>query len=142
MEDRAADEWNKIHDRGDFLLRERYRNHTNRIVDEVKFLTDQFDKDPMNQRFSQSLQKLFKDLGTDHFGKATFKPHLVKDLTEIIIPSALRSLHYIPIPRIEYSDPMIDVVVENLAIESDNLMPNIIEVANGRDTLILDTTGD
>ena len=131
MDDRATEEWNQIHDRGDFLLRERYRNHTDRIVDEVKFLADQFDKDPMNQRINQSLQKLFKDLGTDKFGKATFKSNLVKDLTEVIIPSALRSLHYVPIPRIEYSDPLIDAVVENLVIESDNLMPNIIEIANG-----------
>lgn len=130
MEDRATEEWNEIHDHGDYLLRERYRNHTDRIVDEVKFFADQFDKDPMNQRFNQSLQKLFKDLGTDEFGKATFKPVLVKDITEVIIPSALRSLHYVPIPRIEYSDPMIDAVVENLVIESDNLMPNIIEIAN------------
>jgi hypothetical protein len=136
MEDRATDEWNQIYDRGNFLLRERYRNHTNRIVDEVKFLGGQFDQDPMNQRFSQSLQKLFKDLGNDEYGKPTFKPHLVKDLTEIIIPGALRSLHYVPIPRIEYSDPAFDAVIENLIIESDNLMPNIIEIANGKHTLI------
>jgi hypothetical protein len=132
MEDRATDEWNELYDRGNFLLRERYRNHTDRIVDEVKFLADQFDRDAMNQRFSQSVQKLFNDLGNDEYGKATFKPHLLKDLTEVIIPGALRSLHYVPIPRIEYSDPAIDAVVENLVIESDNLMPNIIEIANGK----------
>lgn len=132
MEDRATEEWNELYDNGNFLLRERYRNHTDRIVDEVKFLAEQFDEDPMNQRFSQSLQKLFHDLGNDEFGRPTFKPHLVKDLTEIIIPGALRSLHYVPIPRIEYSDPTIDAVIENLVIESDNLMPNIIEIANGK----------
>jgi hypothetical protein len=131
MEDRATDEWNQLYDRGNFLLRERYRNHTDRIVDEVKFLGNQFDQDPLNQRFSLSLQKLFKDLGNDEYGKATFKPHLVKDVTEVIIPAALRSLHYVPIPRIEYTDPTIDAIVENLVIESDNLMPNIIEIANG-----------
>ena len=132
MEDRATEEWNQLYERGNFLLRERYRNHTDRIVDEVKFLGDQFDKDAMNQRFSQSVQKLFNDLGNDEFGKPTFKPHLVKDLTEVIIPGALRSLHYVPIPRIEYSDPTIDAVIENLVIESDNLMPNLIEIANGK----------
>lgn len=131
MEDRATEEWNELYDRGNFLLRERYRNHTDRIVDEVKFLADQFDKDSMNQQFRQSVQKLFHDLGNDEHGKATFKPHLVKDLTEVIIPGALRSLRYVPIPRIEYTDPMIDAVIENLVIESDNLMPNIIEIANG-----------
>jgi len=130
MEDRATDEWNELYDRGNFLLRDRYRNHTDRIVDESKFLADQFDKDPMNKRFAESMNKLFNDLGNDENGKPTFKPHLVKDLSEVILPGIFESIRYVPIPRIEYSDPQIDAVVENLVIESDNLMPNILEVAN------------
>ena len=131
MEDSASEEWDQLYDRGNFLLRDRYRNHTDRILDEFKFLGDQFDKDPMNKQFGQSLQKLFNDLGNDDNGKPTFKPHLVKDLSEVIIPAVFESVRYVPIPRIEYSDPMMDAVVENLVIESDNLMPNILEVANG-----------
>jgi hypothetical protein len=130
MEDRATDEWNELYDRGNFLLRDRYRNHTDRIVDETKFLADQFERDPQNKRFGDSVQKLFNDLGNDENGKPTFKPHLVKDLTEVIIPAIFENIRYVPIPRIEYSDPMIDAVIENLVIESDNLMPNILEVAN------------
>ena len=34
---------------------------------------------------------------------------------------------YIPVPRIEYSDPMIDAVVENLILEGDNMAPNVLE---------------
>ncbi|KAH8668267.1 hypothetical protein BGZ60DRAFT_487882 [Tricladium varicosporioides] len=128
MEDRATGEWNQLYDHGNFLLRDRYRNHTDRILDEVKFLADQFDQDPQNKRFGESLQKLFTDLGNDQNGKPTFKPHLIKDLTDVIIPGIFVSLQYVPIPRIEYSDPMIDAVIENLVIESDNLMPNIFEV--------------
>jgi len=130
MEDRATDEWNELYDRGNFLLRDRYRNHTDRIVDEVKFLADQFDKDPLNKRFAESINKLFKDLGNDENGKPTFKPHLIKDLTEVILPDMFENIRYVPIPRIEVSDPMVDVVVENLVIESDNLMPNVLEIAN------------
>ncbi|KAL3423219.1 hypothetical protein PVAG01_04966 [Phlyctema vagabunda] len=130
MEDRATDEWNELYDRGNFLLRDRYRNHTDRIVDETKFLADQFDQDPQNKRFGQSLQKLFNDLGNDENGKPTFKPHLLKDLSEVIIPSVFESIRYVPIPRIEYSDPAFDAVIENLVIESDNLMPNVLEVAS------------
>ncbi|KAF4627257.1 hypothetical protein G7Y89_g10895 [Cudoniella acicularis] len=130
MEDRATDEWNELYDRGNFLLRDRYRNHTDRILDEIKFLADQFDQDPQNKRFAESMNKLFTDLGNDENGKPTFKPHLVKDLSEVIIPGIFESLRYVPIPRIEYSDPTIDAVIENLVIESDNLMPNIFEVTN------------
>jgi len=56
-----------------------------------------------------------------------FKPHLVKDLTEIILPGLFENIRYVPIPRIEYSDPMVDAVVENLVIEGDNLAPNVME---------------
>jgi hypothetical protein len=131
MEDAATDKWNALYDRGNFLLRDRYRNHTDRVLDEVKFLADQFDQDPLNKRFGASMQKLFNDLGNDENGKPTFKPHLVKDLTEVILPAAFENIRYVPIPRIEYSDRQIDAVVENLVIESDNLMPNIFEIANG-----------
>ncbi|KAG9228382.1 hypothetical protein BJ875DRAFT_477613 [Amylocarpus encephaloides] len=130
MEDQATEEWNKLYDQGQFLLRDRYRNHTDRIVDEVKFLADQFDTDPQNKRFAESMQKLFNDLGNDENGKPTFKPHLVKDLSDVILPAIFESIQYVPIPRIEYSDPQFDAVIENLVVESDNLMPNIFELAN------------
>jgi len=127
MQDAATDEWNQLYDRGHFLLRERYRDHTNRVVDELKFMGDQFDKDPMNKRFAESMQKLFQDLGNDENGKPTFKPHLIKDLSNVIVPGIFESVRYVPVPRIEYSDPMIDAIVENLVIEGDNLAPNAFE---------------
>jgi len=130
MEDAATNEWNALYDRGNFLLRNRYRDHTDRIVDEAKFIAGQFDEDPQNKRFAESVQKLFDDLGHDENGKPTFKPHLIKDLTEVIIPAVFENIRYVPIPRIEYSDPSFDAVIENLVIEGDNLMPNILEIAN------------
>ncbi|TVY31893.1 Uncharacterized protein LSUB1_G008363 [Lachnellula subtilissima] len=129
MEDSATEEWNALYDRGNFLLRDRYRNHTDRIVDETKFLADQFERDNQNKKFGESVQKLFTNLGNDENGKPTFKPHLLKDLTEVILPAAFESIQYVPIPRMEYSDPQFDAVIENLVIESDNLMPNIFEFA-------------
>ena len=127
LEDQSTEEWNRLYDRGHFLLRERYRSHTDRIVDEFKFIGEQFDKDPENQAFAKSVDKLFKDLGNDQDGKPQFKPHLVKDLTEVLIPAFFENVRYVPIPRIEYSDKMIDAVVENLVIEGDNLAPNVME---------------
>lgn len=130
LKDESTEEWNRLYDKGHFLLRERYRDHTNRIMDEFKFLGDQFDQDPQNKAFANSMQKLFNDLGTDDNGKATFKPHLVKDLVNVVIPGIFEHTRYVPIPRIEVSDPMIDAIVENLVIESDNLFPNVLEFGN------------
>ena len=127
MQDSATDEWNQLYDQGNFLLRDRYRDHTNRIMDEIKFLGNQFDEDPLNKKFSLSLQKLFTDLGNDENGKPAFKKHLVKDLSQVIIPGIFESVRYVPVPRIEYSDSMVDAIVENLVIEGDNLAPNSFE---------------
>ncbi|KAK7181302.1 hypothetical protein PSPO01_12596 [Paraphaeosphaeria sporulosa] len=127
MEDRSNEEWNRLYDDGHALLRGRYRGHTDRIADEFKFLGQQFDSDPQNRAFSNSIQKLFNDLGHDENGQTAFKPHLVKDLTEVILPAIFENIRYVPIPRIEYSDPMVDAVVENLVIEGDNLTPNVAE---------------
>ncbi|ETS73594.1 hypothetical protein PFICI_14540 [Pestalotiopsis fici W106-1] len=130
MQNASTEEWNRLYDHGNYLLRNKYRGHTDRIVDEVKFLAGQFDEDPANRNFAASLQKLFNDLGNDANGKPTFKPHLVKDLTDIILPAAFENIAYIPIPRIEYTDPQIDAVIENLVLESDNFMPNVLEIAS------------
>ncbi|CAG8031294.1 unnamed protein product [Penicillium salamii] len=127
MEEECNRQWNELYDKGRYLLRERYRGHSDRIVDEAKFLADQFEKDTQNQALALAFQKLFQDLGHDSNGKPEFKPALLKDLRDIILPAIFENVRYVPIPRIEVSDPMVDVVVENLTIESDNLMPNVVE---------------
>lgn len=96
-------------------------------MDETKFLADQFDQDPQNKAFGLAMQRLFQDLGNDENGKPVFKKHLLKDVSNVILPAIFEHTRYVPIPRIEVSDPMIDAVVENLVIESDNLAPNVIE---------------
>ena len=127
LEDESTQEWDRLYDHGKYLLREKYRAHTDRVIDEIKFVADQFDKDPQNQAFGQACQKLFNALGNDENGKPTFKPHLLKDLGEVILPAVMENIAYIPIPRIEYSDPQFDAVIENLVLESDNFMPNVAE---------------
>ncbi|KAL4725510.1 hypothetical protein ACLX1H_007659 [Fusarium chlamydosporum] len=130
LEDQSTREWDQLYDQGRYLLRNKYRGHTDRIVDEIKFLADQFDQDPQNHAFAQSLTKLFKDLGNDQDGKPVFKPHLLKDLRDVIIPAALENIAYVPIPRIEYTDSQFDAVIENLVLESDNFAPNVLEVSS------------
>ena len=127
IEEQSNQDWRVLYDKGNFLLREKYKDHTNRVLDEVKFLAGQFEEDPHNKAFGQSMDKLFKDLGNDSDGKPQFKPHLVKDLTQVILPGFFENIRYIPIPRIEFSDKMIDAVVENLVVEGDNLAPNVLE---------------
>ncbi|QSZ31015.1 hypothetical protein DSL72_000576 [Monilinia vaccinii-corymbosi] len=130
LDDNSTERWNELYDRGNFLLRDRYRPHTDRIVDEIKFLANEFDNDPQNKKFAETCQKLFNDLGNDENGKPKFKKHLVQDLVNVIIPAAFEGIRYMPIPRLEYRDPKTELVVENLVIESNNLTPNLIDVSH------------
>jgi len=130
VDDASNRDGRHLYDYGRYLLRDKYRSHTNRVIDEVRFLANQFDQDPQNKVFGQAMQKLFMDLGTDENGKPAFKKHLVKDLIEVIIPAILENTAYIPMPRIEYTDAQIDAVIENLVLESDNFAPNIFEVSS------------
>lgn len=127
MEEDCNREYNQLYDHGRYLLRERYRQHTSRVLDEIKFFGEQYNVDAQNRAFGQSVERLFLDLGRDTEGNMAFKKHLLKDISGIILPAAFEHIRYVPIPRIEVSDPAADVVVENLVIESDNLMPNVLE---------------
>jgi hypothetical protein len=128
LDEDSTHEWDQLYSHGRYLLRDKYRQHTDRVLNEVKFLAEQFDQDAQNRSFRASIEKLFSDLGHDQNGKMVFKPHLVKDLSEVILPALLANVSYVPIPRIEYSDPQIDAVVENLVLESDNFMPNVASI--------------
>ncbi|KIM80670.1 hypothetical protein PILCRDRAFT_9478 [Piloderma croceum F 1598] len=44
--------------------------------------------------------------------------------------SYVRKVGYIPIPRVEYTDDAIDLVVENLTLSGRNLFPNVVEAHN------------
>jgi len=53
---------------------------------------------------------------------------LWNDIRQVILPTMIRQIGYIPIPRAEYSDDKIDLVIENLILSGPNLFPNIIEL--------------
>lgn len=44
-----------------------------------------------------------------------------------LLPAFIDEIKYIPIPRIEYSDSQFDIVVENLILTGDTLLPNVFD---------------
>ena len=45
------------------------------------------------------------------------------DIRKTILPSIIDRIGYVPIPRIEYTDDGLDLVVENLTLSGRNLFP-------------------
>ena len=44
------------------------------------------------------------------------------------MPGFIEQVGYVPIPRIEYTDESVDLVIENLALSGKNLFPNLISM--------------
>jgi len=44
------------------------------------------------------------------------------------VPSIVDRVGHIPIPRVEYTDDSLDLVVENLTLQGRNLFPNLVEI--------------
>lgn len=106
----------------------KYADHRQNLFDEIeKFFTSYAD-DPLNIRFGQNWKKLTKDLFLNSEGSLKLKTQLWEDITSVILPGLLRHIGYIPIPRIEYTDSQLDLVIENLTLEGQNLLPNAIEL--------------
>lgn len=86
-------------------------------------------EDPLNKRFGEDWARLTKDLLFDSEGSLKFKPHLWTDIRRVILPTLISQVGYLPIPRIEYTDDSLDLVIENLTLSGKNLLPNIIEMS-------------
>lgn len=130
LEDASTEKFNELQERGRDFAENRYKEHFDRLRDEITRFGDEFTKDPQNKKFGDSVQKLLDDLGTDKNGKTVFKKHLVKDVTNVILPGIFHNINYVPVPRIEVIDPKFEVVIENLVLEGRNIIPNLIEITN------------
>lgn len=106
----------------------KYKPHVDRIWDELTNITDGMAQDPLNKKFGEQWQTLFRDLIYDEQGNLAFKGELIGDIVQEILPSLLRHISFVPLPRIEYSDPTVDLVVENIAVAPINLLPNLFEI--------------
>jgi Family of unknown function (DUF5923) len=104
-------------------------------------------EDPTKKRFGEDWARLMKDLLFDSERSLKFKPELWSDIQKVIIPTLVDKVSllffghicfyikstrlqagYIPIPRVEYTNDSIDLVVENLTLSGCNLFPNVVSI--------------
>ncbi|KAK4051695.1 hypothetical protein OIO90_004645 [Microbotryomycetes sp. JL221] len=106
----------------------KYAGHKDNFFDSISTFFTSYADDPLNVQLGNNVKKLTTDLLYDSDGKLAYKPHLVADIKHHILPALATNIGYVPIPRIEYTDDQIDLVIENLTLESANLLPNVIEL--------------
>jgi len=102
---------------------DKYKSHFDNVFDQTgKFFTA-MGEDPINSRFGEDLARFSRDFLFDAEGKLTYKPELWMDIRKVILPTMIERIGYVPIPRIEYTDDNLDLVVENLTLNGPNLFP-------------------
>ncbi|KAG9004988.1 hypothetical protein FRB90_010641 [Tulasnella sp. 427] len=120
--------WDELTDSGRAYFTDKYKGHMDNLFDALSAWFKAWADDPLLNRFSSDWKRLTKDLLFDADGNLTFKPQLWGDIRRVILPAVIEKVGYIPIPRIEYTDNTLDLVIENLTLQGQNLFPNIISM--------------
>ncbi|KAH7327708.1 hypothetical protein B0J17DRAFT_680633 [Rhizoctonia solani] len=128
LQPQCNDRGNEIREEGHRFFDHKYKAHKDNLFDSIQRWFTAMGEDPLNKRFGEDWQRLTKDLLFDANGSLTFKPTLWSDIRRVILPAIVEQVGYIPIPRVEYTDNQLDLVIENLTLQGKNLFPNVVEI--------------
>ncbi|PCH43513.1 hypothetical protein WOLCODRAFT_164502 [Wolfiporia cocos MD-104 SS10] len=126
LDDQCNERANQLRESGRQYYDGKYQGHFDNLWSELADWFAAWGDDPLNRRFGQDWARLTKDLLFDSEGSLKFKPELWRDIRKVILPSMIDQVGYVPIPRIEYTDDSLDLVLENLALSGRNVFPNLV----------------
>ncbi|KAG0237230.1 hypothetical protein BGW42_001497 [Actinomortierella wolfii] len=116
-------------DQGQALMNVKYKSDTDALMHEIRTFVDKLNTDPRSREVSDRFQSFAKHLLYDKKGHLKFKPHLFEDFRYVWLPAMMESFHFIPIPRIEYADLKIDLMLDNMVLTSTDLLPRLCEMS-------------
>ncbi|RPD56928.1 hypothetical protein L226DRAFT_573722 [Lentinus tigrinus ALCF2SS1-7] len=128
LEPQCNNEANELRENGRRFYDEKYKGHFDNLFNVTTEWFRGLGEDPLNKRFGEDWARLTKDLLFDSEGSLKFKPDLWMDIRKVILPSIIDQVGYMPIPRVEYTDDQLDLVIENLALSGRNLFPNVVSM--------------
>ncbi|KAG1727557.1 uncharacterized protein EDB91DRAFT_1315896 [Suillus paluster] len=126
LEDDCNREGNQILEAGRKFWDHKYKEHFDNLFDAIGNWFSAMGEDPLNKRFGEDWARLTHDLLFDSEGSLKFKADLWSDIRNVILPTMVQEVGYLPIPRVEYTDEALDLVIENLTLQGRNLFPNVI----------------
>ncbi|KAI0744977.1 hypothetical protein C8Q76DRAFT_764414 [Earliella scabrosa] len=126
LDDQCNDRARELRETGREFYDGKYKGHFDNLFNSVAEWFRAWSEDPLNKRVGNNFAQFTKDLLFDGDGNLKFKPELWRDVRQEILPAFIDELGYVPIPRIEYTDEQIDLVIENLALSGKNIFPNLI----------------
>ncbi|KAI0707522.1 hypothetical protein C8T65DRAFT_216076 [Cerioporus squamosus] len=128
LEPQCNNEANELRESGRRFYDDKYKGHFDNLFNAAIDWFRGLGEDPLNKRFGEDWARLTRDLLFDSEGSLKFKPDLWMDIRKVILPSIIDQVGYMPVPRIEYTDDQLDLVIENLALSGRNLFPNIVSM--------------
>ncbi|EMD37684.1 hypothetical protein CERSUDRAFT_105609 [Gelatoporia subvermispora B] len=128
LDDQCNEQANTLRDNGRQFYDGKYKGHFDNLFNSITDWFSAFGSDPLNRRWGSGWAKLTKDLLFDSDGNLQYKPELWQDIKNVILPGLIDWIGYVPIPRIEYTDDAIDLVIENMALAGSNLFPNVVSM--------------
>ncbi|KAG9310445.1 hypothetical protein JVU11DRAFT_9586 [Chiua virens] len=118
LRDDCTREGREIRESGRKFWDQKYRSHFDNVFNSIGDWFSAMGEDPLNKRFGEDWQRLTRDLLFDNEGGLKFKSELWSDIRSVILPTLVDKVGYFPIPRIEYSDDALDLVLENLTLQA------------------------
>lgn len=128
LDDDCNREADQLQQQGRKFFEHKYKGHFDNFGNQVQRFFVSMGEDPLNVRFGEDWKRLVKDLLFNAEGNLEFKPKLWNDIRRVVLPTLIQQIGYVPIPRAEYSDKNIDLVIENLVLQGSNIFPNIIDL--------------
>ncbi|OCH91664.1 hypothetical protein OBBRIDRAFT_834003 [Obba rivulosa] len=128
LDDQCNEQARQLLENGRKFYDDKYKSHFDNLFNSITDWFAAFGADPLNRRWGNGWAKLTKDLLFDSEGSLQYKPELWQDIKKVILPGLIDWVGYVPIPRIEYTDDAVDLVIENMALAGSNLFPNIVSV--------------
>ncbi|EPQ50351.1 hypothetical protein GLOTRDRAFT_141540 [Gloeophyllum trabeum ATCC 11539] len=126
IEPQCNREGNEVKDSGRRFYDDKYKGHFDNLFNTISGWFRAMGDDPLNKRFGNDWARLTRDLLFDSEGSLKYKPELWNDVRKVILPTLVDQVGYIPIPRIEYTDKELDLVIENLTLSGRNVFPNYV----------------
>ncbi|KAI7890628.1 uncharacterized protein EV154DRAFT_603139 [Mucor mucedo] len=123
----STQEGRQLMDVGNSMIKGKYRENLNYLSSESRKIMNLMAEDEISKELNHRIATIHHDLWMDGEGNPAFKPHLLNDMRMTLLPALIDEIKYIPVPRIDYSDPQFDIVIENLVISGDSLLPNVFE---------------
>ena len=136
---RAYKKASALYDDGQSLLAEndQWKQDAGKLQKELEALVNGITNDKATQRLVTSLENLGSSLasaGQIGFGALRAEGQgLYRDFADVLVPRLISLVKEIPVPRVEYKSEDVDIVIDDIKLESVSFIPDNVRIVQNND---------